>query len=72
MVTQTQTKTIGTRQGWQYECTKDNGMPEDCGYLLRNHDVSELARFSQTHAKDSHKVDVPVDFFRTAAKKVMF
>jgi predicted small metal-binding protein len=60
------------RTAWQYACTDSDGRFSDCGYLLRNHDRKELARMSSTHAKDSHKMDVPADYFESTAKQVGF
>lgn len=67
-----QTNKIGTRTGWQFECTKENGFPEDCGFLLRNHLLPQLVQFARTHVKDSHQVDVPDTYVESVSKKVTF
>lgn len=82
MATQTKTQTSpkasttnarqSARTAWQYACTDSDGRFSDCGYLIRNHDLSELARMSSAHAKDGHKVDVPAKHFEASAKKVGF
>jgi predicted small metal-binding protein len=70
-----QTKTpskAGARQAWQFACTEEDGTFSDCGYLLRNHDLRQLVRFSSQHAKDSHGVEAPDAYFEGAAKKVAY
>lgn len=67
-----QTKKPGSQTAWQYACTDEDGTFSACGYLLRNHDLKQLTRFSQQHAKDSHKVDAPLSYFEGAAKRVSF
>jgi predicted small metal-binding protein len=67
-----QTQKPGTRTAYQFACTDEDGTSSDCGYLQRNHDLQQLVRVSQMHAKDSHKVDAPLSYFEGAAKKVAF
>jgi predicted small metal-binding protein len=75
MATQSNTqqgKKAGTRTAWQFACTDEDGTFSDCGYLQRNHDLEQLVRVSQMHAKDSHKVDAPLSYFEGASKKVAY
>jgi predicted small metal-binding protein len=73
MAPQTQTKTkAGTRTAWQFACTDEDGTFSDCGYLIRNHDLKQLVRFSSQHAQDSHNVQAPASYFEGAAKKVTY
>jgi predicted small metal-binding protein len=75
MATQSKTQTskkAGSRTAWQFACTDEDGTSSDCGYLQRNHDLEQLVRVSQMHAKDSHKVDAPLSYFEGSAKKVAF
>ena len=67
-----QTKKPGSRTAYQFACTDEDGRFSDCGYLQRNHDLKQLVRVSQMHAKDSHKVDAPLSYFEGAAKQVKF
>ena len=67
-----QTQKPGTRTAWQFACTDEDGKFSDCGYLQRNHDLKQLVRVSQMHAKESHAVDAPLSYFEGASKKVSF
>jgi predicted small metal-binding protein len=67
-----QSKKAESRTAWQFACTDEDGTSSDCGYLQRNHDLEQLVRVSQMHAKDSHKVDAPLSYFEGAAKQVKF
>jgi hypothetical protein len=73
MATHTQqSKKAGSRTAWQFACTDEDGTFSDCGYLQRNHDLKQLVRVSQMHAKESHAIDAPPSYFEGAAKKVGF
>ena len=70
--TSNQTQKPGTRMAYQYACTDSDGRFSDCGYLLRNHDLKELAQAASLHAKAGHGLDVPASHFEGVAKKVSF
>jgi predicted small metal-binding protein len=72
MATQTRTKSIEARNAWQFECRKEDGSPEDCGFLLRDHDLPQLERMALTHIRETHKVEVPSTYPRSVAKEVKF
>lgn len=75
MATQSHTQTskkAGSRTAWQFACTGEDGTSSDCGYLQRNHDLKQLVRVSQMHAKESHKVDAPLSYFEGASRQVKF
>ena len=43
--------------GWELRCEDKDKVPFACGFVVRDHDWNELARYARDHAKNSHQMD---------------